>query len=172
MIYTNIDNLNIKVKTSLYTKLGDNFKNWIEENTIKLYVGRTKSEDLTSEILKKLNVNFEPQCFFFDSNNNKCYFLDFLLLDKNIALEVDGGYHKLNKEYDKNRDLFFKNIGIKTIRIKNKDISYDEIKNKIFNIKHKRSNNDKQIKDAIKINDLIKKYNKKYKCNSGFINVI
>lgn len=58
MIYTNINNLNIKVKTSLYTKLGDNFKNWIEENTIKLYIGRTKSENLTSEILKKIKYKF------------------------------------------------------------------------------------------------------------------
>lgn len=172
MIYTNIDNLNIKVKTSLYTKLGDNFKNWIEKNTIKLYIGRTKSEDLTSEILKKLNVNFEPQCFFFDSSNKKCYFLDFLLLDKNIALEVDGGYHKLNKEYDKDRDRFFKTIGIKTVRINNKDVSYDTIKNKILNIKHKSFDNNKQIKDAMKINDLIKRYNTKYKTNADFINII
>ena len=172
MIYTNIDNLNIKVKTSLYTKLGDNFKNWVEENTIKLYIGRTKSENLTSEILKKLNVNFEPQCFFFDSSNNKCYFLDFLLLDKNIALEVDGGYHKLNKEYDKDRDKFFKNIGIKTVRINNKNVSYDTIKNKILNIKHKSYDNNKQIKDAMKINYMIKIYNAKYKTNVDFINII
>lgn len=98
--------------------------------------------------------------------------MDFFLLDKNIALEIDGGYHKINKEYDKNRDIFFKNIGIKTIRINNKDVSYDTIKNKILNIKHKNSDNNKQIKDATKINNMIKIYNLKYKTNIDFINII
>lgn len=169
MIYTNIEGLKLIVKTSSYKNMGDSFINWIEENTIKLYVGRTLSEDKTSDILKRLEINFEPQCFFFDSISKKCYFLDFLLVDKNIALEVDGGYHKLNKEYDRNRDKFFKSIGIKTIRIKNEEVSYDIIKDRVLKRKFKSVNKNKQALDIIKINNLIRDYNRKYDTTVEFL---
>lgn len=154
MIYTNIENIKIKKEVKSYLKLSDNFKYWIDNTTFNLYTKRTKSELKTSEILNKLNIRFEPQVFFFDSLSKKTYFVDFFLYDKNIVLEVDGGYHKLNKEYDKERDKFFFNIGIKTIRIKNEKVSYNEILSRL-----KLNNKNKDIKFIF---SQIEKYNKKY----------
>jgi len=167
MIYTNIEQLilpNLKVKQ--YTKLGDNFVKWVNENTLKLYTKRTKQEEEASNILHTLKVKFEPQCFFFDSISKKSYFLDFLLIDRGIALEIDGGYHLLNKEYDKERDKFFSSIGIKTIRVKNDKVSYLYIKNILDNTHPKKTKIDKnKIKDLNIINNLITRYNKKYNEN-------
>ena len=155
MIYTNIDNINIKVETKNYNKLSDNFKEWIDNNTIHLYKNSTPSEKKTSSILKSLNIRFEPQVFFFDSISKKTYFLDFFLYERNIALEVDGAYHKFNKEYDKDRDRFFKSIGIKTIRIKNEQVSMSIISNAIKG-KPKKKNN----RELSAIKDLLKEYNR------------
>lgn len=154
MIYTNIDNINIKVETKNYNKLSDNFKEWIDNNTIHLYKNSTPSEKKTSSILKSLNIRFEPQVFFFDSISKKTYFLDFFLYERNIALEVDGTYHKFNKEYDKNRDSFFKSIGIKTIRIKNEEVSFEKISSSLKGKKNKKN------KELLAIKELLKEYNK------------
>jgi very-short-patch-repair endonuclease len=164
MIYTNLDNLKLKVKTASYKRLGNKFYEWIYDTTIKLYTGRTESEKKAALILRKLNITFEPQCFFFDSISKKSYFLDFYLLDKNIALEVDGGYHELNKNYDKERDTFFSSIGIKTIRIKNSDITIANIQSKIFNPDiFKDKQREKQRLDELNlIKKLVSAYNKKY----------
>ena len=155
MIYTNLENLKIKVEVKSYLKLGDNFKEWIDKTTFNLYKNRTKSELKTTQILYKLGYKFATQVFFFDSVSKKTYFLDFLLYERNTALEVDGGYHKLNKEYDKSRDLFFKSIGIKTIRIKNENVSLEEIRSKLKGKGHVGSN--KEL-SAIKV--LLSEYNK------------
>ena len=63
MIYINIDNINIKVETKNYNKLSDNFKEWIDNNTIHLYKNSTPSEKKTSSILKSLKIIFGPQVF-------------------------------------------------------------------------------------------------------------
>jgi len=163
MIYTNIEGLKIKVKTKSYTRLGDKFVDWIENTTIKLYKGRNKYEDKASFILKELGLKFEPQCLFFDSSTKQTYFLDFLLIDKNIAIEIDGDSHKSKEQSDKVRDRFFQSIGIKTIRIKNEKVTKLNIKNAIFppfiiNVKKKN-------KDLLEIKNMINKYNKKYREN-------
>ena len=160
MIYTNIEHLNLKVKTKSYKSLGESFVNWIEKTDIKLYTKRNKYEEHASSILNKLNVKFEPQCLFFDSNSKQTYFLDFLLIDKNIALEIDGKSHDKKVLEDMKRDMFFKKIGIKTIRIKNEDVSFENIRMQLLPKDKNRSN---RMHDLDKIKLLINKYNTKYK---------
>lgn len=52
------------------------------------------------------------------------YILDFYCAQKKLAIEIDGGIHnkKEAKEYDKIRDDFLNNLGIKILRIWNSEI--------------------------------------------------
>ena len=166
MIYTNIEGLNLKVRTKSYKSLGESFVNWIENTDIKLYTKRNKYEEHASSILDRLNLKFEPQCLFFDSNSEQTYLRDFLLVEKNVALEIDGASHDKKVLEDIKRDMFFKKIGIKTIRIKNKDVSLKNIRSLLLP-KDKNINNRKY--DLDKIKSLINKYNIKYKKNIKLI---
>ena len=51
--------------------------------------------------------------------------MDFYIVDKKIDLEIDGYYHLKEKQKikDKKRSDFLKSIGIKTIRIKNCEVT-------------------------------------------------
>ena len=62
------------------------------------------------------------------------YFLDFFIPSKHVAIEVDGGYHKLKaaKEHDKQRDVDFFSIGIMTARVKNSDIDKKGFRDKLL----------------------------------------
>jgi len=172
MIYTNIDNLKLNVKTKSYNKLGVSFVEWIENTCLNLYKNRNIYEEKASCILKDLKIKFEPQCLFFDSETNSTYFLDFLLIESKIALEIDGESHKYKVLHDKNRDLFFKRIGIKTVRIKNENVCNHEIKKAINNciIIHKPYDDKEESNSLENIRKIInthnKKYNKKIKISS------
>lgn len=168
MIYTSIDNLKLKVPTKSYKVLGDKFVDWIENTTFKLYTKRNMYEKMASSILKDLNFNFEPQCLFFDSETKDTYFLDFLLLDRNTAIEIDGSSHKDKVNSDKKRDLFFKKIGINTIRIAN-----EKVNRRTFEtyLNHKKINRDTTRRlELTKIIKSLDSYNKKYKFNLCIVN--
>lgn len=53
-----------------------------------------------------------------------------------LAIEIDGSSHNEKKEHDRRRDADFRSIGIRTIRIKNKDVTngklIDVLNKKIF----------------------------------------
>lgn len=175
MIYTNVIGLNIKKSHRHYDKLGDTFVEWIKKTCIDLYTKRNKYEEKASEILKKMDLKFEPQCFFFDSITKQTYFLDFLIIDKNIAIEIDGASHISKVQSDKERDKFFVSLGIKTIRIKNEQLSFCKLKNSINLLTQKKENkrkkDNKQIEMANRINSMIKIYNKKYKAKESLIDI-
>jgi very-short-patch-repair endonuclease len=49
------------------------------------------------------------------------FIADFYCWEKKLVLELDGGIHKLQKEYDEQRDLILKNKGLKILRIENEE---------------------------------------------------
>ncbi|KKW10108.1 MAG: hypothetical protein UY47_C0001G0056 [Parcubacteria group bacterium GW2011_GWB1_49_7] len=51
------------------------------------------------------------------------YILDFYCFKARLIVEIDGKSHEFQKEYDSNRDKFFKNLGYQTLRIKNYEIT-------------------------------------------------
>ena len=73
-----------------------------------------------NNLLTQLNVDFKHEyspCYFKNSKR-----IDFLLIDYNIIIEMDGGYGNHTREYDYWRDfLNMKYGGYKTIRIDLKD---------------------------------------------------
>lgn len=69
-----------------------------------------------TNILNQLNIKFEPEYspYYFRNSQH----VDFLLIDYNIIIEMDGGYGNHTREYDYWRDfLNIKYGGYKTIRI-------------------------------------------------------
>lgn len=52
------------------------------------------------------------------------FIIDFYCPALKLAIEIDGGIHEepRQKEYDKIRQIYLENYGIKFIRIKNEDI--------------------------------------------------
>ena len=67
-----------------------------------------------------LTSDVQEQVYFRISGRS--YFLDFFLPKYNLAIEIDGGYHKARRYEDKHRDMDFSHIGIRTIRIPSKDV--------------------------------------------------
>ena len=66
--------------------------------------------------------------------DGRCYFLDFFLVELNMAIEIDGSYHK-NAEVsqrDKERDSAFLSIGIRTVRFTTDQLRDTDFKTKYF----------------------------------------
>jgi len=53
------------------------------------------------------------------------YFADFLCKKKRLVVEVDGGYHDSQKEYDQSRDDFMTTHGYLVLRFKNDEVMAD-----------------------------------------------
>ena len=51
------------------------------------------------------------------------YIADFYCSKKLLVIEIDGSQHLDNKEYDKDREKYFLDLGIKTIRFWNNEIN-------------------------------------------------
>jgi very-short-patch-repair endonuclease len=50
------------------------------------------------------------------------YILDFYCFEANLAIEIDGGIHLAQKEYDKERTEYLVSSGLKVLRFKNEDV--------------------------------------------------
>ena len=50
------------------------------------------------------------------------YIADFLCFERSLIVEVDGGIHQMQMEYDYERDLIFKDYGYTVLRVSNEDV--------------------------------------------------
>jgi very-short-patch-repair endonuclease len=89
------------------------------------------------EIRKQLRKNQTPQetILWSKLRNNQTnfkwkrqvsigpYITDFYCWENLLIIEVDGSQHLENKKYDKERDNYFSNLGIKTLRFWNNEIN-------------------------------------------------
>jgi len=64
------------------------------------------------------------------------FIVDFYCSKLNLAIEIDGSSHDKRKGYDQARDLFLKQIGIKTIRFTNEEVlnNTKNLRKKIFDL--------------------------------------
>ncbi|HOK10602.1 MAG TPA: DUF559 domain-containing protein, partial [Candidatus Hydrogenedens sp.] len=53
------------------------------------------------------------------------YIVDFFIKDIGVVIEIDGSSHVDKEEYDKERDEYLKNIGLKVIHIKDEDVRHN-----------------------------------------------
>lgn len=127
-VYTSIDGLKLNgdVYVSSYTELNDKFVEWINNTVSRNCNNSTFAERKFASILNEQPHEFFEQPFFMI--NGKSYFLDFFIPDFNLAFEINGSVHKNKREYDFQRDVDFNSIGIKTIRITNREVYLKNIK--------------------------------------------
>jgi very-short-patch-repair endonuclease len=62
------------------------------------------------------------------------FIVDFYCPLKKLVVELDGGQHLENKEYDKERTEFFESLGIKVLRFWNSDLSKNNINQVLLKI--------------------------------------
>lgn len=126
-------------------------------NPLKL----TYPEKLTYKYLEKINIKFEPQ-FPIDR-----YWVDYLIPETKLVIEIDGEFWHMDKEYDRKRDNIIKTYGYSIIRIPaanvienmeqifgiyNVSLNLEDIKNEIIIIqrKHKFNIEKEELEKLIK----------------------
>lgn len=107
---------------SKFSHLPFSKREWIETRRYELQYSANKYEHLLGAFLLSHDVKFIHQAPFVI--NGKIYFLDFFIPSLRTAIEVDGVSHLWydHPNKDNNRDIDFKTIGIKTIRISNDEV--------------------------------------------------
>lgn len=72
---------------------------------------------------KKINRQFP---IFFDLLGKETFFIaDFYCHEEKLVIEIDGGYHERQKEYDSLRTELINQLGIRVIRFKNEEVEKD-----------------------------------------------
>src|SRR5690606_25371096 len=97
--------------------------NLIKELQVKNKKNNTQAKQILWECLrgKKLDLKFRRQHIIDD------FIVDFVCIEKNLIIEVDGGYHneQKQKEADEMRTLILQELGFKIIRFTNEQIIGD-----------------------------------------------
>lgn len=111
-------------------RLSDSMRRWVLQNRKSLLKTVTVPEKVTATMLAKFDDRPVRQAFFMI--RKRCYFLDFFFPERMVAVEIDGSVHSLKKAHDRQRDADFRSIGIRTIRISNKDVMRGKLYEKLF----------------------------------------
>lgn len=74
------------------------------------------------------NLKFRRQCPLGP------YIADFVSFEKMLVIEIDGGQHALQREYDEIRTQFLNSLGYKVIRFWNNEVQnqFDAVMEKIY----------------------------------------
>ena len=105
-------------------------RSWVMNNRKRLLSVPTLPEKVSATMMSRFDEKPIRQAFFMI--RKRCYFLDFFFPSMMVAVEIDGSVHKYTKEHDKRRDADFRSIGIRTIRISNKDVMSGKLYEKLF----------------------------------------
>ena len=88
---------------------------------------QTEAEKIFWEAVRNRQINGKKMDRQFpvnvsDSEIAKYFIADFYCFEHKLVLEIDGGIHETQKEYDALRTMLIENKGLKVIRFKNKDV--------------------------------------------------
>ena len=103
----------------------------LKEDAIRLRKNLTEAESILWTILRKkqLGVKFHRQYII------ETYIVDFVCLEKQLVIEVDGKYHftEEQKRWDMQRTETLNNLGFEVLRFMNEEVllSTDNVINKI-----------------------------------------
>lgn len=86
-----------RIKRIVKAKLGDKAKKFRAD----LVKNQTPSETKMKAILKFMGIKYEFQKIFYTETT--FYIVDFYLPDRNIVIELDGGYHNTKEQKAKDR---------------------------------------------------------------------
>lgn len=103
-------------------------KHLIIKRCRRLRINLTQSEKILWNLVRNRKINnlkfLRQHPFIYQADKDNLYYFiaDFYCAEKKVIIELDGGIHKDQKEYDENRDLILKEMDLKVIRFKNHEI--------------------------------------------------
>jgi very-short-patch-repair endonuclease len=114
-----------------------------KELSRELRKNATHSERILWEVVRnrKLNgfkINRQYPIFYDLNGIEKFFIADFYCHQKKLVIEIDGGYHERQKDYDKSRTEIINLLGIEVIRFKNEEVE-NQLKDVINKIAQKLS---------------------------------
>ena len=101
--------------------------NLATETARQLRKNSTVAEMIFWKAVRNRNVNKEKfnrqfPIFFKYENKNRFFIADFYCHNKKLIIEIDGGMHEQQKNYDEMRAAIINELGIKVIRFNNVDV--------------------------------------------------
>ena len=130
-IYTSVDGLVLPgIEVKGISDLPPQKREWVKATMKRLYAIPPLPERVAAMMVGRFETKPIRQAFFMI--RKRCYFLDFFLPQYMVAVEIDGSIHRLKKDHDRRRDADFRSIGIRTIRIKNREVMEGRFLEKLF----------------------------------------
>ena len=112
----------------------------IRARQAELVRAATLPESTASRMMAKLAEPPLRQAYF--RIRGRSYYLDFFFKGRMLAVEIDGSSHKARREADRRRDADFRSVGIRTVRIKNRDVMsgrlFEKLFARIYNVRHRK----------------------------------
>jgi leucyl-tRNA synthetase len=109
-------------------RLGYSWRERIKSHVRSLRQNQTESEEIVWKLLR--NRKFGGKKFLrqhpiiYSYYKRPLYFVaDFYCAEHKLIIEIDGGVHEFQKEYDEQRDFVMKQKGLKVLRIKNEELN-------------------------------------------------
>jgi very-short-patch-repair endonuclease len=112
--------------------------------------GQTNTKILDNQLQRSLRKNMtdaerclwnalrnrQMGCKFRRQHPFENYILDFVCLEQRLVIEIDGGQHASNTEYDKKRTELLQRAGFQVLRLWNNDVlaRIDAVKEHIWQI--------------------------------------
>lgn len=106
-------------------------KKRIVELCRELRRNNTKAEDLLWQSVRNRKLsgfkfNRQHPLVYQSINGSHFFFIaDFYCHEKQLVVELDGSAHNGREEYDANRDLVLRGLGISTLRFSNEQVETD-----------------------------------------------
>ena len=131
-----VKNIGVVPKYSVYTPMQYELAKHMRKN-------HTEAEDLIWQQLRNNNLGVK----FRRQHPIDAYITDFIALQENLIVEVDGGYHENDEQklYDENRTKVLKEIGFSIIRFTNEEV-INNINEVLKNIRQELQKNKSQQK--------------------------
>lgn len=85
----------------------------LKKSSRRMKVKPTGSEALALGLIKRSGIPYRFQQVF------GFYILDFLIPNRMLVVEIDGGYHEGRRKHDERRDEFCRKHGLKVLRLHN-----------------------------------------------------
>jgi len=108
-------------------KKWEEFKSLVKRTARNLRKNQTESEMVLWQVLRNRKVSgkkfLRQHPMVFEWNNRKRFIItDFYCHEAKLIIEVDGGIHEKQRDYDKMRDFVVKSLGYRVLRFSNNDI--------------------------------------------------
>ena len=95
-------------------------------DSLKGYARKLRRTATFSEVLFWMHVN-KKKFYGIDFDRQKVigsYIVDFYVERLGLVIEIDGGIHKFQEEYDENRTMYLESLGLVVYRIGDEEVRF------------------------------------------------